>query len=150
MKKTLVGLLMIGLAQSIYASDITLKFLNCTGKDLTANWSGYKVNIDRDAPLDVLEGQFELPGNKRVISKTLKLYRANAATPDEHLFSFYFIEGISGNVKFVSIPVKYSETVYGNKISLTSSNSLIYLPKISIEVPNATTTAIADILIGCE
>lgn len=150
MKKYLIGLAILLTANTAFADEIILKFLNCTGKDLAANWTGYKVNIDRSAPNDVQQGQFELPGNKRVITKTLKLYRTSPTSTDEHLFSFYFIQGLSGHVTFNATPYQYNQTLYGSKFTMTSSSANIYLPKSSLEVPNGSTSLIADILIGCE
>jgi hypothetical protein len=141
---------MICATNTIYADEITIKFLNCTGKDLLANWTGFKVNVDHEAPNDVLQGQFELPGHVKGVFKTLKMFRTSSTSPDEHVFSFYFITGISGHVHFAFAPYKYSGTLYGTKVSMSSSSSTIYTPKGILEVQNSSTDLVADVLIGCE
>jgi hypothetical protein len=154
MKKHLISLALACAVGNVYADQVTLRFLNCTGKELIANWSGYNVNINHAAVNDILQGQIKLPKGKKLVTKTLEIYRADINSRDEHKFSMFFVQGMSGKVDlaFTNYIVTNGNNlpIYGNRITMTSSSN-IYLPKTLIEV-SQTTAPIpnADIQIGCQ
>lgn len=154
MKKHLISLALACAVGNVYADQVTLRFLNCTGKELIANWSGYNVNINHAAANDILQGQIKLPQGKKLVTKTLNLYRADITSRDEHKFSMFFVHGMSGKVDFAftnyTLTTGTNTPLYGNRIAMTSSSN-IYLPKTLIEVSETTAPIpIADIQIGCQ
>lgn len=160
MKKQIIalGLTLAFAATSAYADQIKIKFLNCTGKPITINWTGYKVNLDHEAGYEVIQGQIGLPsgvgifGGDKVNDHTLNIYRSNAngSTMDEHYFSMDFIQGIYGTVTLSFAQYLTNDRTYGNRINIKSTNGNIYVPNVPIETTNTTSqTLIADVRIGC-
>lgn len=156
MKKQIIGsvLALACVATSAYADALQLKFLNCTGRTIVVNWTGYKVNIDHEAPYDVLQGQIALPGgsSSTVTDKTLNIYRSNAngSTSDEHFFSMDFVQGMYGNVLLSFSQYLTNDRTYGNRVKINSNNSSIYVPNVPFEITTTTSpTLIADIRVGC-
>ena len=161
MKKQILGLglALACAATSAYADEIKLKFLNCTGKRLTVNWTGYKVNLDHDAAYDIIQGQFSLPtgvgilGGEKINDHLLQIYRSNSngSTMDEHFFTMDFVQGVYGTVTISFSQYLTDDRKYGNRMKLGSNNPNIYVPNNTFDVtPTTSPTLVADIRIGCQ
>jgi hypothetical protein len=161
MKKQILGLglALVCAATSAYADEIKLKFLNCTGKRVTINWTGYKVNLDQAADYEVIQGQFSLPtgvgilGGDKINDHTLQIFRSNTngSTMDEHYFTMDFVQGVYGTVTLSFSQYLTDDRKYGNRIKLSSTNNNIYVPNNNFDVtPTTTPTLVADVRIGCQ
>ncbi|MDQ2993772.1 MAG: hypothetical protein M3R00_02345 [Pseudomonadota bacterium] len=144
MKKVILSLLLAVCANNAFADDVSLRLLNCTGTAVTANWLGFKTNVDSKASDSVLSGQIVIPAKQITIIKNLNILRVPGSRQEGHSFVLNFVQGASGKVEFL-----FQGFVNGGEtISLTSSEN-IYLPNTSIYVTSSKKPA-ADIQIGCQ
>ncbi|MDQ2993771.1 MAG: hypothetical protein M3R00_02340 [Pseudomonadota bacterium] len=162
MKTSIIALVLAGFVSNAFADDVTLRFLNCTGKELTAYWYGYRVNVDSDAGNSTLQGQIILPGDKLSVTHNLNVasYDVDTGVMSDHGFDLKFVQGVQGFVNF-SFKDSYLERLVGqsdndlsfvawNVINLTASSNF-YLPKTQVRVTKTTEpTPVVDIQIGCQ
>jgi hypothetical protein len=153
MKKLMIGLTLACATTTTYAvskpDELNLRFMNCTGKAIVTDWFGYKTNVDKNPGPGVQSGKFTLPAGKLIVNKTLRIYRTDFTTQDEHSFNLAFTQGITGSTKLIFSASKGNFDYYSNIIDIICTNN-VYAPNTRITVDGVSPAPVADIQIGCE
>jgi hypothetical protein len=153
MKKLMIGLTLACATSTSYAvskpDELKLRFMNCTGKAIVTDWSGYKTNVDKNPTPGVQSGKFTLPAGKLIVNKTLRIYRTDFTVQDEHSFNLVFSQGITASTKLIFSTFKGNFDYYSNIININSTNN-VYAPNTRLIVDGISPAPVADIQIGCE